>query len=109
MSPPRIIGAPTPRGEDRIRLINDLKEVLADILDSKTAISLSEEEYTIAGMVVETLAEALQGKIKTIAIVACFDDGFASAMMGRQASALNMACDELKAKILAAVTKTKGK
>lgn len=71
---PRIIGAPMP--EDQAIIIDLLKE---------------------------TLAEALEGKIKTIGIIACFDDGFGSVMAGKQAGALNLACDELKSKILAAV------
>ncbi len=75
---PRIIGAPMP--EDQAAIVDLLKE---------------------------TLAHALEGKIKTVAIIACFDDGFASVLAGRQASALNLACDELKAKILAAVTEGK--
>ncbi len=75
---PRIIGAPLP--EDQVAICNLLKE---------------------------TLAEALEGKIKTVAIIACMDDGFGSVMAGRQAAALNLACDELKAKILAAVTEGK--
>ncbi len=68
---------------------------------------MSENQVAIIDALKQALAEALEGKIKTVAIVACFDDGFGSIIVGRQAGALNLACDELKAKILAAVTEDK--
>ncbi len=76
---PRIIGAPLP--PDQVEIIDALKE---------------------------TLAQALEGKVTSLAIVACFGDGgIGTIMKGRQASVLNLAFDELKAKILAAVTEGK--
>ncbi len=68
---------------------------------------MGEDQAAICDLLKETLAQALEGQIKTIAIVVCLEDGFASVMAGRQAAALNLACDELKAKILAAVTEGK--
>lgn len=64
---------------------------------------LSEDQIAVVEMVKETLAQALEGKIDAIAIAVCMDGGFASALTGRRAGDLNLACDELKAKILDAV------
>lgn len=65
---------------------------------------LSEDQIAIVDMLKETLAQALEGNFTTIGIVVCMKDGFASAMCGRQAADLNLACDDLKRKILDAVT-----
>ena len=62
--------------------------------------SLSEDQIDIVDMVKELLALCLEGKITTIGIVGCREDGFFSAMKGRQAADLNLACDELKKRIL---------
>jgi hypothetical protein len=61
---------------------------------------LSEEQIGIVDMIKELLALCLEGKITTIGIVGCREDGFFSAMRGRQAADLNLACDELKKRIL---------
>ena len=66
--------------------------------------AFTEDQIAIIDLVKETLAQALEGNIKTIGIVACMEDGFASVMSGRQAADLNLACDDLKYKIHAAVT-----
>ena len=66
---------------------------------------LTEDQVQIVDILKETLAQALEGKINTIGIIACFDNGFASVMGGTMAGALNMGCDDLKRKILDAVTK----
>ena len=55
-------------------------------------------------MLKETLAQALEGNFTTIGIVVCMQEGFASVMAGRDAGSLNLACDDLKYKIHAAVT-----
>ena len=64
---------------------------------------LTEDQVQIVDILKETLAQALEGKINTIGIVACFENGFASVMGGTMAGALNLGCDDLKAKILGAV------
>ena len=64
---------------------------------------LTEDQIEIVEILKETLAQALQGKIDSIAIIACMEGGFASVMGGRNAGGLNLGCDELKAKILNAV------
>ena len=74
----KIIGIPTPLTEDQVQIVDILKE---------------------------TLAQALEGKINTIGIIACLENGLASVMGGTMAGALNLGCDDLKHKILDAVTK----
>lgn len=67
---------------------------------------LSKEQIEIVDMIKELLAIALEGKITTIGIVGCREEGFFSAMRGRQAADLNLACDELKKRILDEVLDT---
>lgn len=62
--------------------------------------SLTQEQVDIVDMIKELLALALEGKISTVGIVGCREEGFFSAMCGRQAADLNLACDELKKRIL---------
>jgi hypothetical protein len=66
--------------------------------------ALTEDQIAIVDLLKETLAQALEGNFSTIGIVACMEGGFASVMSGRQAADLNLACDDLKYKIHAAVT-----
>lgn len=65
---------------------------------------LTQDQIEIVEILKETLAQALEGNFTTIGIVVCMKDGFASVMSGRQAADLNLACDDLKYKIHAAVT-----
>jgi hypothetical protein len=65
---------------------------------------LNEDQIAIVDLLKETLAQALEGNFSTIGIVVCMKDGFASVMSGRQAADLNLACDDLKYKIHAAVS-----
>lgn len=67
---------------------------------------MSQDQIDIIDMVKELLALCLEGKITTIGIVGCRPEGFFTAMRGRQAADLNLACDDLKAEILAEVKKT---
>ncbi len=67
---------------------------------------LSEDQIDIVDMIKELLALALEGKITTVGIVGCKEDGFFTAMRGRQAADLNLACDDLKAEILVEVKRT---
>lgn len=64
---------------------------------------LSDAQIAIVDLLKETLAQALEGRINTIAIIACMEGGFGSVMAGSNAGGLNLACDDLKAKILEAV------
>lgn len=64
---------------------------------------LTEDQKAVIEICKETLAQALEGNISSIAIVACMKSGYATVMAGRQAADLNMGADSLKAKILNAV------
>lgn len=72
----------------------------------KPTAPLTQDQIDIVDMVKELLALALEGKITTVGIVGCREHGFFTAMRGRQAADLNLACDDLKAEILAEVKKT---
>lgn len=65
--------------------------------------TLTSDQIEIVDMVKELLALCLEGQISTIGIVGCKPEGFFHAMRGRQAADLNLACDDLKADILAEV------
>lgn len=67
---------------------------------------LSPDQIEIVDMIKELLALCLEGQITTIGIVGCREAGFFSAMRGRQAADLNLACDELKKRILDEVLDT---
>ena len=67
---------------------------------------MPQDQIDIVDMVKELLALCLKGQITTIGIVGCRPEGFFTAMRGRQAADLNIACDDLKAEILAEVKKT---
>ena len=68
--------------------------------------TLTQDQIDIVDMIKELLALCLEGKITTVGIVGCREDGFFSAMRGRQAADLNLACDELKKRILDEVLDT---
>jgi hypothetical protein len=61
---------------------------------------LTEAQTACVDLLKEALAEALQGNITSIAIIACMTSGYASVMAGTQAGDLNLGCDSLKRKIL---------
>ncbi len=63
---------------------------------------LSSDQIQIVDVLKETLAMALEGKINTLGIVACLEDGPATLVGGRNAAALNIGIDHLKHKILMA-------
>lgn len=66
--------------------------------------AMPEDQAAIVDLLKEALAQALEGNIKTVAVIACMEGGFATVMAGRQAADLNLGCDELKRKILDAIT-----
>lgn len=70
------------------------------ILDASGKAHMSREQQEIVDMLEQTLAQAKSGAIKTVGIIACFEDGFASVAAGNMATALNLGCDDLKRKIL---------
>lgn len=64
---------------------------------------LSENQQACVDLLRETLTEAERGAINTIGIVACMAHGYATVMAGSHAGDLNLGCDSLKRKILAAI------
>lgn len=65
---------------------------------------LTEAQQSCLDLLKEAVAEAERGNITTVGIVVCMKTGFATVMAGSQASDLNLGCDDLKRKILDAVT-----
>ena len=65
--------------------------------------NLTEDQQAVVEICKETLAQALEGSISSIGIVACMKTGYATVMAGRQAADLNLGADSLKSKILNAV------
>lgn len=61
---------------------------------------LSEDQKAVIEIAKETLAQALEGEISSIGIVACMKTGYATVMAGRQASDLYMGAGSLQKKIL---------
>ncbi len=64
---------------------------------------LTEDQKAVVEVAKETLAQALEGSITSIGVVACMGTGYATVMAGRQAADLSLGCDSLKRKILDAV------
>lgn len=64
---------------------------------------LSEDQKAVVEIARETLAQALEGQISSIGIVACMKTGYATVMAGRQAADLFMGAGSLQRKILDAV------
>jgi hypothetical protein len=65
---------------------------------------LNESQLACIDLLREALKEAEDGNIQAVGIVACLEGGFASVMAGTRAGDLNLGCDDLKRKILDAVT-----
>lgn len=65
---------------------------------------LTDSQQACVDLLTEALAEAKRGNITTVGIVVCMQSGYASVMAGHQAADLNLGCDDLKRKVLDAVT-----
>ena len=65
--------------------------------------NLGESERACIELLEETLELAAEGKIMSVAIVACMPDGIATVMAGKHAGDLNLGCDDLKRKIYRAI------
>ena len=65
---------------------------------------LDESQRACVDLLEEALEQARDGKIDAVGIVVCMKGGFASVMAGKRAGDLNLGCDDLKRKILDAVT-----
>lgn len=70
---------------------------------SKLKTPLTESQIAVVDLLKEALAQALEGNITTVGIIACMENGFATVMAGSRAGDLNLGCDALKRKILDAV------
>ncbi len=64
---------------------------------------LDEMRKACVELLADALEEATKGRIKSVAIVVCMDDGIATVMAGKDGAALNIGCDDLKNKIHAAM------
>lgn len=65
---------------------------------------LDENQQNIVELLQQALDEAKAGNIQTVGVLACFKDGYATVLWGTDAGSLNLACDDLKRKILDSVT-----
>lgn len=83
---------------------------MTDHLNGPTVMGLSakpllnETQLACVDLLREALKEAEQGHVFGVGIVVCMDGGWASVMAGTRPGDLNLGCDDLKAKILDAVT-----
>ena len=64
---------------------------------------MTQDQLAVIEICKETLAQALEGEITTIGVVACMKNGYATVLAGRQASDLYMGCGSLQSKILGKV------
>lgn len=72
-------------------------------MSEKIHVPLTQDQIDIVNMLKETLALALEGEFTSIGVVVCMKNGFSSNCAGRQAAELNLACDDLKRRLLDAV------
>ena len=61
---------------------------------------LSEDQKAVIEIAKELLAQALEGEISSIGIVACMKSGYATIVAGRQAADLYMGAGSLQRKIM---------
>jgi hypothetical protein len=65
---------------------------------------LNDTQQACVDLLREVAKEAEAGHVFGVGIVVCMDGGWASVMAGTRPGDLNLGCDDLKAKILDAVT-----
>ena len=65
---------------------------------------LNDNQQACVALLRDALDEAVDGKIYAVALVVCLDGGWANALAGNRPGDLNLGCDDVKAKILQAVT-----
>jgi len=68
---------------------------------------LDEMQQNCVDVLTDALEEAVKGRISSVALVVCMDDGIATVMAGKNGGALNIGCDDLKMKIHAAMFEDK--
>lgn len=64
---------------------------------------LDDMQQACVDLLTDALEEAMKGRITSVAIVVCMDQGIATVMAGKNGGALNIGCDDLKKKIHAAM------
>lgn len=67
---------------------------------------LDDNQIACVELLKEALAEALEGKVSCLGLVLCMQGGWASNLAGNRPGDLNLGCDDLKRKILEAVTES---
>lgn len=65
--------------------------------------ALNEMQQACVDLLTDALEEAMKGRISSVAIVVCMDDGIGTNMAGTNGLALNIGCDKLKREILEAI------
>lgn len=73
------------------------------LLSSTARIGLDEMKQSCVDLLSDALEQALAGRISSVAMVVCMDEGIATVMAGRNGGALNIGCDDLKHKIHASM------
>ena len=63
--------------------------------------NIADDNAAVIDCLKEALAQALEGNITSVAVIACMPKGYAHAMAGRQASDLFMGAGSLQQAILA--------
>lgn len=69
---------------------------------------LNEDQKAVIEVLKEALAQALEGNVSSVAVIACMKKGFAHAMAGRQASDLYMGAGALQEEIMRKVLQDGG-
>lgn len=64
---------------------------------------LNPMQQACVSLLTDALEEAMKGRISSIAIVVCMDEGIGTNMAGTNGLALNIGCDKLKREILEAI------
>lgn len=64
---------------------------------------LDDKQQACVDLLGDALEEACKGRITSVAIVVCMDDGIGTNMAGSNGLALNIGCDKLKREILEAI------
>ena len=60
---------------------------------------IDKNQQACVDVLTDALEEAMKGRITSLALVVCMDDGIATVMAGTNGGALNIGCDDLKLKI----------
>ena len=64
---------------------------------------LGKAQQDCVDVLTDALEEAIKGRISSLGIIVCMDDGIATVMAGQNAGSLNLGCDKLKREIFGAI------